>query len=168
VDSLTAEITTSDTDIETGVLGRLYDIGLALTSDLNLSQVLQRVLEGALSVVDADIATVHTYSAELDRLGLNPFKRVATIGASKPPDQYAPPRPGGQTYLIARKRRPIWSNNARQDPVFKDSPFTKNFPAGCPPACWGEESYRTLFWKVDSWYTMAPMTELRTERGYHE
>lgn len=105
---------------------RLYDIGLALTSDLDLGQVLLRVLESAISVVDADIASVHTYSAEFDRLGLDPFKRVATIGASKPPDQYAPPRPGGQTYRIAHERESIWSNNARQDPVFKDSPFTQN------------------------------------------
>lgn len=161
MDSLTAEITTSDTDIETGVLGRLYDIGLALTSDLNLSQVLQRVLEGALSVVDADIATVHTYSAELDRLGLNPFKRVATIGASKPPDQYAPPRPGGQTYLIARKRRPIWSNNARQDPVFKDSPFTQNegvdSVAGIPLAK-GDETVGVLYF---NYHTPGQITEER-------
>ncbi|MGA9351275.1 MAG: GAF domain-containing protein [Anaerolineae bacterium] len=117
---------TNNVGVDRDVAGRLYDIGLALTSDLDLSQVLLRVLESAVSVVDADIATVHTYSAELDRLGLDPFKRVVTIGASKPSDQYAPPRPGGQTYLIARERDPIWSNNARQAPVFKDSPFTQN------------------------------------------
>jgi GAF domain-containing protein len=117
---------TDNVDSERDVAARLYDIGLALTSDLDLSQVLLRVLENALSVVDADVATVHTYSAELDRLGLDPFKRVATIGARKPPDQYAPPRPGGQTYRIARERERIWSNNARLDPVFTDSPFTRN------------------------------------------
>jgi len=120
------EIVTDSTYINREMATRLYDIGLALTSDLDLSQVLLRVLEGAMSVVVADIATVHTYSAELDRQGLDPFKRVAAIGASKPPDQYAPPRPGGQTYRIVRERKPICSNNARQDPVFKDSPFTQD------------------------------------------
>lgn len=161
MDGLTAEIITSDTDIETGVLSRLYDIGLALTSDLDLSQVLQRVLESALSVVDADIATVHTYSAELDRLGSNPFKQMATIGASKPPDQYAPPRPGGQTYLIAHERQPIWSNNARQDSLFKDSPFTQNenidSVAGIPLAK-GDETVGVLYF---NYHTPSQITEER-------
>lgn len=139
---------TGDVGIERDVASRLYDIGLALTSDLDLSQVLLRVLEGAVSVVNADIASVHTYSAKLDRLGLDPFKRVATIGAGKSPVQYAPPRPGGQTYRIAREREAIWSNNARQDPIFTDSPFTQNecvdSVAGIPLVK-GEETVGVLY-----------------------
>lgn len=112
-------------DTERELATRLYDIGLALTSNLDLTDVLLKVLESAVMVVDADVASVHTYSEELDKAQQEPFKRVATIGASQPPEQYATPRPGGQTYRIARNRETIWSNSAQQDPVFKDSPFTQ-------------------------------------------
>jgi GAF domain-containing protein len=110
-----------DVTTEEEILGSLYQIGLALASDLDLPQVLESVVHNACKVVKADSATVHTYSEERDE-----FYLAAAVGTSERHEQYSTPRKGGQTYQIVRQRRPIFSNNARLDPILRDSPFTQN------------------------------------------
>jgi len=103
------------------VLANLYDIGLALTSNLNLAAVLELVGESARRVLGADIAVCYLYDQET-----NTYALEADIGQKLDPTLNRTPRPEGPTATIVHTGRHLISNDARhEDTPYRDSPFTR-------------------------------------------
>jgi signal transduction histidine kinase len=103
------------------VLANLYDIGLALTSKLDLAAVLELVGESARRILGADIATCHSYDQET-----NTYVLLADVGYNLVPTLNRNPRPGGPTATIVRTRQALISNDAlHEDTPYRDSPYTR-------------------------------------------
>ena len=103
------------------VLASLYNIGLALTSKLDLATVLQLVGKSAQSVLKADIAACYWYDMETNTYGL-----AADVGQKLAPTLNRTPRSGGPTETIIRTGQPLSSNDAQHEATpYKNSPFTQ-------------------------------------------
>lgn len=118
---VTGDNTSKDIDREDNVLANLYEIGLALTSRLDLAAVLELVGKSARRILGADIAACHSYDQETDTYVL-----LADIGHKLVPTLNRNPSPEGPTATIVRTRQPLVSNDAlREDTPYRDSPFTQ-------------------------------------------
>jgi PAS domain S-box-containing protein len=88
---------------------------LSLTANLELSDLLGRILEGALHLAhDAQAAHLFLYDSKLDQL---------SFGAGMPLENYqdrpfSMPRQNGLTYRVARRGEMIVVQNMRTDPLF--------------------------------------------------
>lgn len=103
------------------VLASLYDIGLALTSNLDLATVLELVGESARRVLGADVAACYWYDKETNTYGL-----AADVGRKLAPTLNRTPRAEGPTATIVRIGQPLISNDAQhEDTPYRDSPFTR-------------------------------------------
>lgn len=103
------------------VLGNLYEIGLALTSEMDLATVLNLVTKNARRILGADIAVCYLYDQET-----NTYALETDIGQKLAPTLSRTPRPEGPTATIARTGEPLISNDAQhEDTPYHDSPFTQ-------------------------------------------
>ncbi len=105
---------------ESLLLQEMYEIGLALTSELNSQDVLVLVATSAKRLLNADIVTCHALDQITGRYGL-----AADIGEKKQPDLNRDATPEGPTATIVRTGEYLSSNNALiDDTPFRSSPFT--------------------------------------------
>jgi signal transduction histidine kinase len=88
-------------------------------SSAELKNVLRSIVELAKDLMQADIATLYIYDAATDT-----YNMATDLGATKPLDRT--PRESGVTTTIVKGRKLVYSNNASEDSLFLQSPFTKN------------------------------------------
>jgi signal transduction histidine kinase len=105
---------------ESNVVANLYEIGLALTSNLDLAAVLKLVGESARRVLRADIAICYLYHGEN-----NTYSLATDVGKKLTPTLNRIPRPEGPTTTIVHTGQPLFSNDAQhEDTPYRTSPFT--------------------------------------------
>jgi PAS domain S-box-containing protein len=92
-------------------LSQLHEAGLALTSSLDLRQVLDRVASAARELTDADAVTLHLYDYATDQ-----FLPGATAGPPLPGDGIASIRPRGMTRQAMQQRRLIYVGDTGEEP----------------------------------------------------
>lgn len=98
-------------------LEALRQASLSLTSRLDLQSVLERILEHALRLVGADDAHIFIYDGQRLRFGA----ALWAGGVQKEP--FAKPRLHGLTYSVARAGQRIVVHDARNHPLYEDSPW---------------------------------------------
>ena len=107
--------------LDATVLSELYEIGLALTSNLDLVKILESVGESARRILGADRAVCHLYDRASNRYAL-----TTDLGRKLAPKLNRIPREDGPTTTIVKSGRPLISNDAQnEDTPFRESPFTK-------------------------------------------
>lgn len=95
-------------------------ISLNLTSSLELTQVLNSILEGALSLLPSAYNS-HIFLYNMEGQGKISFgAALSREGFQEKP--FSEPRPNGLTYSVARKGEPIVVADMRQHPLFADAP----------------------------------------------
>ena len=103
------------------ILESLYEIGIALTSNLNMGEVLDEVGKNARQVLGADRAACHLYNSETGMYSL-----ASDVGDRVNLEINRVPRTGGPTDWIVTRKEVLYSNNAQEDETpYQDSPFTK-------------------------------------------
>ena len=103
------------------ILESLYEIGIALTSNLRIDEVLDEVGKNARQVLGADRAACHLYNSETGMYSL-----ASDVGDKVNLEINRVPRSGGPTDWIVTHKEVLYSNNAQGDETaFRDSPFTK-------------------------------------------
>jgi len=89
---------------------------LSLTASLELNHVLNAIARAAFDLVSASNTDIFLYSEGKLTFG-------ADMRAGGPQDRpYAPPRPGGLTYTVARRGEAIVVSDMRNHPLFADAP----------------------------------------------
>ena len=103
------------------VLSELYEIGIALTSNIELAEILELVGESARQVLVADRAVCHLYNQ-----ASNQYTLATDLGKKLLPKLIRRPRENGPTATIVKSGIPLISNDAQyEDTPYRDSPFTK-------------------------------------------
>lgn len=92
-------------------LSQLHEAGLALTSSLDLRQVLDRVASAARELSDAEAVALYLYSYASDQ-----FSPGATAGQPLPGDGIGDIRPRGMTRQALQQRRPIYVGDTDAEP----------------------------------------------------
>lgn len=86
-----------------------------------LKSVLHSIVGFAREVVQADTATLYIYDPSIDT-----FNMATDMGGTKPLEAVdRKPRPSGTTATIVKTKKPLFSNNAQEHPLFKASPYTQ-------------------------------------------
>ncbi len=98
-------------------LEALRQASLKLTSSLELEPVLEAILEGALNLTSAKDAHAFLYDGERLSFG------AAMWAPGFARELYHTPRPNGLTYSVARSGEPVVVSDARDHPLYKDTPW---------------------------------------------
>jgi signal transduction histidine kinase len=106
---------------KSAVLAELYQIGLDLVSNLDITSLLQSIVASARSVLRADIVVCYLYDQDT-----NSYALVQEIGTLQAPRLDRIPRPNGLTMSIVRSLNPLFSNDLQSEETpYKDSPYAK-------------------------------------------
>ena len=101
---------------ETDAWHNLREIGLRLASTLDLDQVLEAIVRGAVALVQASDAHIYLYEAATDALTFG--AAYWRDGVQRPTTLH--PRSHGLTATVARQGRPLVINDAPSHPLYAD------------------------------------------------